>query len=222
MKKNVSEIIFETLYDLGVTDCFCVVGGGAMHLNHALGTNEGIKTHFNHHEQACAMAAEAYARYKGKPAIACVTSGPGATNAITGVMGAWVDSLPMIVISGNVRSNVSISSTGLPLRYRGIQEFDIINSVQNMTKYAIELLDPKQAKAEIIKAYEIAMNGRRGPVWIDVPLDIQNALVDTDDLVEAEKSIASPSLTQEEVTSIITALICMRSFLISLRRCRCQ
>lgn len=206
MKKNVSEIIFETLCDLGVTDCFCVVGGGAMHLNHALGTNEGIKTHFNHHEQACAMAAEAYARYKGKPAIACVTSGPGATNAITGVMGAWVDSLPMIVISGNVRSNVSISSTGLPLRYRGIQEFDIINSVQNMTKYAIELLDPKQAKAEIIKAYEIAMNGRRGPVWIDVPLDIQNALVDTDDLVEAEKSIASPSLTQEEVTSIITAL----------------
>lgn len=189
MKKTVSEILFETLNELGVTDCFCVVGGGAMHLNHALGKNKGIATHFNHHEQACAMAAEAYARYKGEPAIVCVTSGPGATNAITGVMGAWVDSLPMIVISGNVRSNVSIASTGLPVRYRGIQEFDIINSVQNMTKYAVELLDPKQAKAEVAKAYDIAMAGRRGPVWIDVPLDVQNALVDTDELAEPMERI---------------------------------
>ena len=183
MKKRVADIIFETLYEMGITDCFCVVGGGAMHLNNALALNTHMTSHFNHHEQACAMAAEAYARYSGNMAAVCVTSGPGATNAITGVMGAWVDSLPMIVISGNVRYETSIEKSGLPLRYRGLQEFDITNSVQNMTKYCVYLTEPNAVKYEVQKAVSIAMGGRRGPVWIDVPQDIQNSMIEEENLV---------------------------------------
>lgn len=182
MKKRVADIIFETLVEYGIKDCFLVVGGGAMHLDNALALNNSINKICNHHEQACTMAAEAYARVSGRMAVACVTSGPGATNAITGVMGAWQDSIPMIVISGQVRYNISSMSTTLPLRYRGIQEFDIVTSVKNMTKYAVMLTNPLDVRYEISKAVNIAMDGRRGPVWIDVPLDIQGAIVDTDDL----------------------------------------
>lgn len=183
MRKQVADILFETLVDLGVKDCFSVVGGGAMHLDRAMHFTKGLDVHFNHHEQACAMGAEAYARFSGQAAAVCVTSGPGATNTLTGVMGAWQESIPMVVISGNVRYAVSIESTGLPVRYRGIQEFDIINSVQNMTKYAVVIKDPSSIRAEVRKAYSLAMSGRRGPVWIDVPLDIQNAVVDEKTLI---------------------------------------
>ena len=161
MKKRVADIIFDTLTELGITDCFTVVGGGAMHLNNALALNKNMTNHFNHHEQACAMAAEAYARYSGKMAAVCVTSGPGTTNTLTGVMGAWVDSIPMIVISGNVRYETSIEKSGLPLRYRGLQEFDIINSIQNMTKYSKVLTEPNDVKYEIQKAVAHATSGRR-------------------------------------------------------------
>ena len=113
-------------------------------------------------------------------AAVCVTSGPGSTNTLTGVMGAWVDSVPMIVISGNVRYATSVENSGLPLRYRGLQEFDIIHSIQNMTKYAKVLTRPEDTKYEVEKAVDLAMNGRRGPVWIDVPQDIQNSTVDTE------------------------------------------
>lgn len=181
MKKRVADIIMEILVEQGITDCFAVVGGGAMHLDNALALNQNIHKYFNHHEQACAMAAEAYARYSGKMAAVCVTSGPGATNAITGVMGAWQDSLPILVLSGQVRYELTVDKSGLPLRYRGIQEFDIIHSVQNMTKYAVMIKDPLDVKRQLKKAIRIAMTGRRGPVWLDIPLDIQSALVDERD-----------------------------------------
>lgn len=182
MKKRVADIVFETLVENGIVDCFSVVGGGAMHLNNAMALNKKINKYFNHHEQACAMAAEAYARYSGKMAVVCVTSGPGCTNTLTGVMGAWEDSIPMIVISGNVRFAISVESTGLPLRYRGLQEFDIINSIKNMTKYAAVITTPSSIKSELQKAISIAMDGRRGPVWLDIPQDIQNAMVDEEQL----------------------------------------
>lgn len=194
MKKRVADIIMSTLVDLGVTDCFAVVGGGAMHLDNALALNSDMDKYFMHHEQSCSMAADSYARISGKPALVCVTSGPGATNAITGVMGAWVDSVPMIVLSGQVRYDISIHTSGLPLRYRGSQEFDIISSVSNMTKYAKMVIDPLTIKAEIEKAYSIAMDGRRGPVWLDLPLNVQSAIVETDELLEycpAEDAIVS-------------------------------
>ena len=206
MKKRVADIIFETLYEMGITDCFSVVGGGAMHLNNALALNENITSHFNHHEQACAMAAEAYARYSGNMAAVCVTSGPGATNAITGVMGAWVDSLPMIVISGNVRYETSIEKSGLPLRYRGLQEFDITNSVGNMTKYCIYLTNPENVKYEVQKAVKIAMDGRRGPVWIDVPQDIQNSVVDVDNLREYEGNMQQKVCEDSQIDLVVETL----------------
>ena len=182
MKKRVADIIFSTLVEMGITDCFAVVGGGAMYLDNALLHNTDMTKYFNHHEQACAMAAEAYARASGKMPVVCVTSGPGGTNTLTGVMGAWVDSIPMIVISGQVRYAISVPKTGLKLRTRGVQEFDIVDTVKTMTKYSKLVIEPLEIKKEICKAVEIAMSGRRGPVWLDIPQDIQSALVEEDDL----------------------------------------
>lgn len=188
MKKRVADIVVEVLVENGIKDCFMVVGGGAMHLNNAFAMNKNINKIFNHHEQASAMAGEAYARACGKPAVVCVTSGPGALNTLTGVEGAWVDSIPMLVISGQTRYETSVEITGLPLRTRGVQEFEITNSVKNMTKYARKIVNPLEIKAELQKAIKLAISGRKGPVWIDIPLDIQSYLVLEDNLIPAEKS----------------------------------
>lgn len=207
MVKRVADIIMDTLVDYGITDCFAVVGGGAMYLDNALLVCEKMHKYFNHHEQACAMAAEAYARYSGKMAAVCVTSGPGATNTLTGVMGAWQDSLPMIVLSGQVRYEISVPKSGLKLRYRGIQEFEIIPTVKNMTKYAVMITDPLAIKRELVKAIRIAMEGRRGPVWLDIPQDMQNARVEESELYPIEEQLeAVPQLKQEDVTEVIDLL----------------
>lgn len=207
MKKRVADIIMDILVECGIRDCFAVVGGGAMHLDNALLKCEKMNKYFNHHEQACAIAAEAYARFSGKPAIVCVTSGPGATNALTGVMGSWQDSLPMIILSGQVRYEISVPKSGLKLRYRGIQEFEIIQSVKNMTKYAIMLTDPLSVRKELINAISMAMDGRRGPVWIDVPQDVQASLVEEEDLYGEEKYISAvPECTEEQVKQIISLI----------------
>ncbi len=206
MQKRVADIIMETLVEYGVDTCFGVVGGGAMHLDNALALNKDIKKIFNHHEQASAMAAEAYARISGKLAAVCVTSGPGATNAITGVMGCWQDSLPMIVLSGQVRYAVSIPQSGLDLRYRGIQEFDIVHSVQNMTKYVTMVTDPLSIKKELIYAIKLATTGRRGPVWLDIPLDVQSAIVEEEDLYMDDIEIELPELDVNSVKEAIDRL----------------
>lgn len=207
MVKRVADIIMDTLIEYGITDCFAVVGGGAMHLDNALLVCEKMHKYFNHHEQACAMAAEAYARYSGNPAAVCVTSGPGATNTLTGVVGAWQDSLPMIVLSGQVRYEVSVPKSGLKLRYRGIQEFEIIPTVRNMTKYAVMLTDPLEVKRELIKAIHIAMDGRRGPVWLDIPQDIQNARVEEDDLYPEEIFVSEvPETDTTEIRDVFQIL----------------
>lgn len=207
MIKRLADIIMETLIEYGITDCFAVVGGGAMHLDNALLVCEEMHKYFNHHEQACAMAAEAYARYSGKPAVVCVTSGPGATNTLTGVMGAWQDSLPMIVLSGQVRYEISVPKSGLKLRYRGIQEFEIIPTVRNMTKYAVMLTDPLSVKRELVKAIHIAMDGRRGPVWLDIPQDIQNARVEETDLYPEEVFVSEvPEVDVTEVRDVLQML----------------
>lgn len=183
MKKRVADIIMDVLVENGITDSFAVVGGGAMHLDNALGLKKEIHKIFNHHEQACAMAAEGYAKIEGKLPAVFVTSGPGATNTLTGVMGAYVDSIPMLVISGQVRYELSVPKTGLPLRFRGVQEFNIVDTVKTMTKYAQMVTDPMTIKAEVNKAIQIAISGRRGPVWLDIPLDVQMAMVEEKDLV---------------------------------------
>lgn len=210
MKKRVADVIVEALSEAGVTDCFAVVGGGAMHLDNALAIQSAIHTTFNHHEQACAMAAEAYARLSGKIAAVCVTSGPGASNAITGVVGAWQDSIPLIVISGQVRYATMARATNLPLRYRGVQELDIVPMISSITKYSTMLLDPLAARREVLKAVDVALNGRRGPVWIDVPLDIQSAYVESDDLYPPEPRVVSPSITNDEAQEIVERLASAR------------
>lgn len=207
MKKRVADIIMDTLVEYGIIDCFAVVGGGAMHLDNALLVCDKMNKYFNHHEQACAMAAEAYARYSGNMAAVCVTSGPGATNTLTGVMGAWQDSLPMIVLSGQVRYEISVPKSGLKLRYRGIQEFEIVPTVKNMTKYAVMITDPLAVKRELIKAINIAMEGRRGPVWIDVPQDIQNARVEETELYREEENVqGTPVVKEKDILEAITIL----------------
>lgn len=207
MKKRVADIIMDTLADNGIEQAFCVVGGGSMFLNNALGISKRIKTIFNHHEQACSMAAEGYARYTtNKPALVCVTSGPGGTNALTGVYGAYVDNIPMVVISGQCRYNTSVPETGLPLRSRGVQEFNIVDTVKTMTKYAKLVINPLEIKREVQKAYDIAMHGRRGPVWLDIPQNVQNALVEEDELLPVLPKPANIAAQADKIAAAIKLL----------------
>lgn len=204
MKKRVADIIMDTLIEQGIDTCFGVVGGGAMFLDNALLHCKNMRKIFNHHEQASAMAAEAYARLSGKIAVVCVTSGPGATNTLTGVLGAWQDSLPMVVLSGQVRYAISVPQSGLNLRYRGIQEYQIVPAVRHMTKYAVMITDPLSIKKELIKAVDIAIDGRRGPVWLDIPQDIQNAIVEENDLYKNDAFISEVSeISESDVNEVI-------------------
>lgn len=187
MKKKVAQIIADFMVEKGVNHVFTVTGGGAMHLNDAFGHHPQIECIYNHHEQACSLAAEGYARFSGKIACVCVTSGPGGTNAITGVLGGWQDSIPMFVVSGQVKRITTTEYMQVPLRQLGDQEFQIIDCVANMTKYAVMLTDTKDVLYHLEKAWFLANHGRKGPVWIDVPLDIQGAEVETDDLRHFEE-----------------------------------
>ena len=175
---KVSDYIAQTLVKHGVHDVFMVTGGGAMHLNDSLGKCAGLRYICNHHEQASAMGAEAYARVAGRMAALCVTSGPGGTNALTGVYGAWTDSMPMIVLSGQVRYDTTVRSTGLALRQLGDQEFDITRAAVTMTKYAVMVTDASEIRYHLEKALYLAQAGRPGPCWIDVPHNIQGSFVD--------------------------------------------
>jgi len=182
VKKRVADIIADILLENGITDVFSVVGGGAMFLNDAFGHRDGLRVIYNQHEQACSMAAEGYVRACGRMAAVCVTTGPGGTNAITGVLGAFQDNYPMVVISGQVRYPTTADSTGLPLRFMGEQEHNIVDTVRPLTKYAVMVKRQQDVRFELEKAIYLANHGRKGPCWIDVPLDIQSALVETEQL----------------------------------------
>ena len=182
MKIRLADYVADFLVENGITDCFTVTGGGAMHLNDALGHKEGLKCLYNHHEQACAIAAEAYARINNKIAAVCVTTGPGGTNAITGVLGGWLDSVPMLIISGQVRYDTSRRGMGLNIRAGGDQEFDITCAVECMTKYCEMIEDPKRIRYALEKALYFATTGRPGPCWIDIPVNYQGCIIETDEL----------------------------------------
>ncbi|WP_338240452.1 thiamine pyrophosphate-binding protein [Aurantiacibacter hainanensis] len=175
---KLSDWVADWLAAHGIDDVFMLTGGGAMHLNHSLGTHARLKTTFCHHEQSLAMAAEAYARLTNRPAVVNVTSGPGGTNAITGVYGAYVDSVAMLVISGQVKRETTVRHTGLPLRQYGDQELDIEPIVTPITKYAAMVNDPLSIRYHCEKALYLATSGRPGPVWLDIPLDVQAARID--------------------------------------------
>ena len=182
MPQRVADFIAASLTAKGLRDVFMVTGGGAMHLNDAFGRNRDLNVVCLHHEQACAMAAEAYARLGGRPAILNVTTGPGGINALNGVFGAYTDSLPMIVVSGQVRRETIAGNFPAGLRQLGDQEVDIVRMVGGITKYAITVQDPVSIAYELDKACWIAVTGRPGPVWIDVPIDIQGAFIEPDAL----------------------------------------
>lgn len=179
---RVADLIARLLVDHGITDVFMLTGGGAMHLNDALGRAAGLRKVFVHHEQAASMAAESYARLSNRPAAVNVTTGPGGVNALNGVYGAYVDSIPMVVVSGQVKRETCAFNYPLPLRQLGDQEVDIVAMVRGITKYAVVLSDPKDARRIVEKAIHLCRRGRPGPVWIDVPIDVQAALVEFDDL----------------------------------------
>ncbi len=207
MKTRVSDYIASLCRDAGITDAFTVVGGGSMWMNNAFAHCKGINVVYNHHEQASAIAAEAYARINNKLAILCVTTGPGGTNAITGVVGGWLDSIPMIVFSGQVRYATMARSTGLPLRSMGDQEFDITKAISCMTKYSELVLDPKKIKYCVHKALFIATHGRPGPCWLDVPLDVQKAEIETDGLEDFNSSEYMKSISMTVDPSVADKVI---------------
>lgn len=210
---RVADYIAQALVDHGVSDAFMVTGGGAMYLNHALGTHKDIKCTFNHHEQACAIAAEAYARLSNRLPVINLTSGPGGTNAITGVYGAFVDSIPMLVLSGQVKTETTVRSTGLPLRQLGDQELDIEELVRPITKYVQMVTEPLTIRYHLEKAIYLANSGRPGPCWLDIPLNVQAAKIeeeglkgfDPSELYEPWKRTDLQSVSVEILSRITTA-----------------
>lgn len=211
MKIKVSDYIARRLVEEGITQVFTVTGGGAMHLNDALGHEKGLHCLYQHHEQACAMAAECYARIHNKLAVLCVTTGPGGTNAITGVVGGWLDSIPMLVLSGQVRYDTTARWSGVGIRSMGDQEFDIVKAVGCMTKYSEMVTDPMKIRYCLEKAIYLAYSGRPGPSWLDIPLNVQGAYVETEELKgfdpwefeTGEDSQNLPEKVREETARII-------------------
>ncbi len=179
---KLSDWVARKIVETGIRQVFMVTGGGAMHLNHSLGSNPDLNCVFNHHEQACAMAAEGYFRLNNRLALVNVTSGPGGTNAITGVYGAFVDSVGMIVLSGQVKHETTVRHTGLPLRQYGDQELDIEPLVRPVTKYCVMVTEPNSIRYHLEKAIYLARSGRPGPCWLDIPLDVQAARIDPETL----------------------------------------
>lgn len=202
MKQRLADYIADFLAVNNITDIFTVPGGGAMYLNDAFGHHPKLHCTYNHHEQACAIAAEAYARINNQIAAVCVTTGPGGTNAITGVVGGWLDSIPMLVISGQVRYDTTARSTGLNIRALGDQEFDITRAISCMTKYSEMIIDPLRIRYCLEKALYLAQTGRKGPCWLDIPLNIQAAVIETDDLTSyntTEDIRENPQIVSEDL-----------------------
>ena len=211
MKMRVADYIAKHLEEIGVKCVFMLSGGGMMHLIDAAG-RVNMEYVCNHHEQASAMAAEGYARQSGNLGVCYATSGPGGTNTITGIVGAWQDSAPILVLTGQSRVSQTIQGSGIEgLRQFGTFEVDIVPIVKSITKYAHFLDDPKTARYHLEKAIWLAMNGRPGPVLLDIPLDVQGALIDPDELrgfnaMQEGFVDEAPALSEELVDEIVERL----------------
>jgi len=178
---KLSDYLVQTLVNKGVRTVFMLTGGAAMHLNDSVGKEKKIKYVCTHHEQSAAMAAESYARVKNDLGVCLVTCGPGGTNTITGVAGAWLDSLPVLFISGQVKRN-DLKSNYPGLRQLGVQEVNIVEIVKSITKLAVTIVDPNEIAYYLEKAIFLSKKDRPGPVWLDIPLDIQASMIDTEKL----------------------------------------
>jgi len=209
---KVSDYLINRLHNVhGVDDIFMISGGGAMHLDDSIGKCEGLNYICNHHEQACAIAAEGYARISGKLAAVNVTTGPGGTNTLTGVFGQWTDSVPVIYISGQVKEETTITAyPELKLRQLGDQEVDIVDIVRPITKFAISITNPLDVKKYLDKAVYLATHGRPGPVWLDIPMNVQGAMVEEDKLNDynpkEDEFIPDVKKIQSQVNKLIEML----------------
>lgn len=184
---KLSDYVFKFIEEKGIKHAFMLPGGGAMHLDDSIGKSK-IEYICCGHEQAASIAAESYGQHTNNIGVVLVTSGPGATNAITGVTAGWIDSTPMFVISGQAKRSDLIGETGV--RQMGSQEVQIVEMVKPITKYAVQILEPMEIKYHLEKAYYEATTGRMGPVWLDIPLDVQAAMIDEEKLVGYEKESA--------------------------------
>lgn len=207
MKVKIADWIAQYLVEQGIRYNFTVPGGGAMHLNVAFGHQEGLKNIFVQHEQSAAIAAEGYFRATNELPMVCCTTGPGGTNTLTGVLGAWLDSIPMLIISGQIRYATTARAAGIPVRAMGDQEYDITPMVSHMTKYAEMIIEPQKVKYHIQKALYLATHGRPGPVWLDIPLDIQGGYIDPSEFVEFDPSETAdelpPAVTKETIAEVL-------------------
>ena len=189
---KLSDYIIQFIADAGVKHIFMLAGGGSMHLVDSVGKCKGVEYICNLHEQACAIAADAYAQYTNNLGVALVTTGPGGTNTITGLAGAWCDSIPCLFISGQVKKQDMICIRGV--RQMGFQEIDIIKMVSPITKYAVTVTEPETIKYHLEKAVYLAKTGRPGPVWLDIPLDVQAASIDENILKRFNNSASQDKL----------------------------
>jgi acetolactate synthase-1/2/3 large subunit len=200
---KLSDYVARSLADKGLSHVFMITGGAAMHLNDSLGHEPRLSVVCNHHEQASAMAAEGYARVTDRPAVVSVTSGPGGINALNGVFGAWVDSIPMLIISGQVKRETCLATYGLPgLRQIGDQEADIISMVRGMTKYAVLVTEPETIRYHLDKAVHLATSGRPGPCWLDIPIDVQAGQIDPATLPAYDPAEDDPGYPLERLPTV--------------------
>jgi acetolactate synthase-1/2/3 large subunit len=205
---SVADYVAKSIADYGIKHVFMVTGGGAMFLNDAFGSEPRIRCVFNHHEQACAMAAEGYARVTNQIGVINVTSGPGSINALNGVFGAWTDSIPMLIISGQVKRETLLASYDLPgLRQLGDQEVDIIRMVKGITKYCQLVIEPGSIRYHLEKAIFLASNGRPGPCWLDIPVDVQSAMVEESELKPYDSSVDSISWDKAVIESQVSLVL---------------
>ena len=208
--KKVAEYVADFLVNNNINRVFSVTGGGAMHLNDALGHRAGLSCTYNHHEQACAIAAESYARIHNRIAAVCVTTGPGGINALTGVAGGYLDSIPMLILSGQVRYDTTARSTGLGIRALGDQEFDITRAAASMTKYCEMVTEPGRIRYCLEKALYHAVSGRPGPCWLDIPLNVQGAYIDEEELegfVPSDRDYEEDRLPQRVSVELVNRVI---------------
>jgi acetolactate synthase-1/2/3 large subunit len=207
---KLSDYVMRFVAQLGVKHVFLVTGGGAMHLNASLAQCPDLEPVCNSHEQASAMCAEVYSKATSHFGVALVTTGPGGTNAVTGLAGAWLDSTPMLFLSGQVkRPDRMFAADGTPLGMRqlGVQEVDIISIVRPLTKYAETVLDPRSIRYHLEKAVYLARNGRPGPVWIDIPLDVQAAPIDETSLAGFDPASIPPAFDEAALPRLVAETI---------------
>jgi acetolactate synthase-1/2/3 large subunit len=203
---RVSDYVAQFIADKGVKDIFTIPGGGCIHLNDAFARESRLNVIVNHHEQACALSAEGYARLNGHLGICLVTSGPGGSNAWTGTLCSYQDSVPVMVVSGNVNRDLTTNHTGLNLRQLGDQEFNVVETVKHFTKYAVQVNDPLEIRYHLEKAYHLATTGRKGPVWVDIPLDVQSTIINPQELIGFTPQENNNLFTKDDIKIILNKL----------------